>query len=640
VRLFTVAAFLLAGGSLRAQISPGPLSQPHADLEGASKCSSCHAFGIGQRALKCLDCHREIARRVNAKTGYHAGAYKASSDQMDCARCHSEHNGKRFQLTKFDQKKFDHARMAGFELVGKHTSLKCEGCHIASKIKVQPSEIRMKDKNRSFLGMGRECAQCHSDPHKSEFGNECTSCHTQDTWKPAPLFDHSRSVYPLTGKHTAVSCSGCHKPVAGETMPHYRELRYTSCDNCHADPHKGSFENASFQGGCGNCHVTAGWKSLKSDAGFNHNRTKFPLSGKHSDVTCFKCHTSSDFSKPVAFAQCGDCHKDIHGGQFTARAAGSDCASCHNDQGFKPALYRLEDHQKSAFKLEGKHEKVKCESCHKSAGRETVYKLTTTTCQSCHSDVHGAEFAAEPYANKCESCHTQSGFHPSTYAMPQHQQSKFVLTGAHLAVICSDCHQPLRGAVSEAARQYHFTDQSCTGCHRDPHQTREQCETCHGTTKWKTLRTFNHSATKFQLEGAHQTVACIGCHRPLAPAAPRVTAPVAVTRMAATNNGPTANFAKTPNLCHECHEDIHGGQFMRTGEEAKECAACHTVNNWSSRSFDHAKTRFALKDAHEKVRCAQCHTKVLVLDTRETRMYRDTPLECEGCHVNGVVIAR
>lgn len=102
--------------SAHAQISPGPLSRPHQDLEGAAKCNSCHAFGLGQRALKCLDCHREIARRVNDGSGYHAGAYKASANQLDCARCHTEHNGRQLQLTKFDRKTFNHTRMAGFEL--------------------------------------------------------------------------------------------------------------------------------------------------------------------------------------------------------------------------------------------------------------------------------------------------------------------------------------------------------------------------------------------------------------------------------------------------------------------------------------------------------------------------------------------
>ncbi len=637
--LVGLVACFIAAGEARAQISPGPLSQAHADLEGSSKCTSCHAFGIGQRALKCLDCHTEIARRLNARTGYHAGVYKASNDQLDCARCHNEHNGKRFQLTKFDQKGFNHGKMTGFELVGKHTSLKCDGCHTAAKVTVQPAEIRMKDKNKTFLGMGRTCAQCHQDPHKGEFGTECTTCHTQDVWKPAQLFDHSKSVYPLTGKHAAASCSGCHKTPTGEKLPHYRELRYTSCDNCHTDPHKGSFENAAFAGGCSNCHITAGWKSLKTDAGFNHNRTKFPLLGKHSDVSCFKCHTNSDFSKAVPHALCADCHKDIHRGQFTARVAGSDCASCHNEKDFKPALYSVEDHQKSGFRLEGKHEGLKCASCHTPAGADTKYKLTTTTCQSCHTDPHGAQFAAEPYGNKCETCHTQAVFHPSTFTLPKHQETKFVLTGAHLAVICADCHQPLQGAVPVAARQYHYSVQNCTACHMDPHDTRETCETCHSTTQWKALRTFNHSATHFQLEGAHQTATCISCHRPVVAKAPTSTAPAVLANALTARANPTANFAKTPTLCHDCHEDIHGGQFMRDGEAGKECTACHTITNWSSRTFDHAKTKFVLEGAHEKVRCAQCHTKTLALDGRETRLYRDAPLECKGCHANGPEIA-
>ncbi|MEO5923701.1 MAG: hypothetical protein ABIR70_07750 [Bryobacteraceae bacterium] len=609
---------LLAAGSLRAQISPGPLSRAHQDLEGSAKCNSCHVFGLGQKALKCMDCHQEIGRRVAAKTGFHAGAFKATANQLDCARCHAEHNGKQYQITKFDRASFDHAKNGGFELQGKHTSLKCDGCHTAARVKVNVSEIRVKDKSKTFLGMGRECAQCHQDPHKGEFGVECTSCHTQTKWKPAELFDHSKSSYPLTGKHAVANCSGCHKPVWGESMPRFRELRYSSCDNCHTDPHRGSFENASFQGGCANCHITAGWKSLKSDAGFNHSRTKFPLLAKHSDVACFKCHTNSDFSKPVAHVLCADCHKDIHQGQFAKRASGSDCAACHNEQGFKPALFTLEMHQQSAFPLQGKHESVKCESCHKPAGLDTKYKLTTTTCQSCHTDPHGAQFKAEPFADRCEMCHTQNNFHPSTYTLTKHQ-AKFALTGAHQAVVCADCHQPLRGAVSVAARQYHFSVQNCTSCHMDPHETRESCETCHGTSQWKTLRTFNHSATRFTLEGAHQTVTCTGCHRPV---------------KAASINAKTAaspNFAKTPTLCHECHEDIHGGQFMSAGQD-KECTACHTITNWSSRTFDHSKTKFALDGAHEKVRCAQCHTQTLKIDARETRLYRDAPLECKACH--------
>src|ERR1700682_3661489 len=54
-----------------AQISPGPLSRPHQSLKGSTNCPPCHKFG-GQAALKCLNCHAEIATRLNTRRGLHA----------------------------------------------------------------------------------------------------------------------------------------------------------------------------------------------------------------------------------------------------------------------------------------------------------------------------------------------------------------------------------------------------------------------------------------------------------------------------------------------------------------------------------------------------------------------------------------
>src|SRR5581483_9768063 len=81
-----------------AQISPGPLSRAHQQLEGVTKCASCHDFGHGSRSFKCLECHAEIRRRVEAHAGYHGRAYKVTAEQADCARCHMEHNGQAFAL--------------------------------------------------------------------------------------------------------------------------------------------------------------------------------------------------------------------------------------------------------------------------------------------------------------------------------------------------------------------------------------------------------------------------------------------------------------------------------------------------------------------------------------------------------------
>jgi uncharacterized paraquat-inducible protein A len=46
-----------------AQMSPGPLSKAHHDLNGLLQCAKCHVFGTGLPQLRCLDCHQEIAHR-------------------------------------------------------------------------------------------------------------------------------------------------------------------------------------------------------------------------------------------------------------------------------------------------------------------------------------------------------------------------------------------------------------------------------------------------------------------------------------------------------------------------------------------------------------------------------------------------
>ena len=104
-----------------AQMSPGPLSKAHHDLEGTFQCSKCHTFGGSSPELKCLECHGEIARRLTEKRGYHAAQAKPAPGNNDCARCHSEHNGPDYRIVRWpgSREKFDHA-LAGWRLEGKH----------------------------------------------------------------------------------------------------------------------------------------------------------------------------------------------------------------------------------------------------------------------------------------------------------------------------------------------------------------------------------------------------------------------------------------------------------------------------------------------------------------------------------------
>ena len=621
------------------QISPGALSRAHAGLDGPTRCATCHNFGLGQRSLKCLDCHTEIAKRVAAKQGYHAVAYRPSTAQTDCARCHLEHNGRQFQITRLDKKAFDHRSLAGFALEGKHAQLNCEQCHTSAKIPAAArAEIKVKDLNHTFLGLGKECTSCHKDVHNAQLGDNCTRCHSQQAWKPAESFDHRRTQFPLTGLHQNVTCAKCHIAGAADATAKFKGLAFARCENCHNDPHRGAFPEAKFPNTCQACHSTAGWKANAPSNLFNHQTTNFPLHGKHAELVCTQCHKDNDFKRAVAHKLCSNCHEDVHKNQFATRATGADCSSCHSEVKFKPALFTKETHQQSRFKLEGKHGAIECKGCHLPEGKEAVYVLNKLLCGDCHANPHGQEFAAAPYSSRCEQCHTQERFTPNTYGTGRHNQTKFALTGAHAAVLCGDCHKGLiqqpamvTGLIAKStntvARNYHFGNQSCTGCHVDPHEIGPHesdlqksaaltCETCHNNRQWREVKVFDHASTKFALEGSHQAVTCAGCHRP-----------VAASRTAK----PVVNFAHTLQRCADCHEDVHGGQFVSQGAE-KDCTACHTVTRWNDGKFDHNQTRFSLEGAHAKVSCAQCHTKELEKEGRTIRVYRPTPDRCVDCH--------
>jgi hypothetical protein len=634
LRLFALALWCCT--LAQAQIAPGPLSRAHQHLEGVTKCASCHEFGGATRSFKCLECHAEIKRRVDAKIGFHGRNYKGTTGETDCHRCHQEHKGLATPLIKLDRQNFDHQAQTGFALVGKHLQQKCNACHVAAKVPAAArAEIKQKDLNRSFLGLRRECVICHKDEHQGQLGTDCLRCHTMNGFKPASGFNHSTTHFTLTGLHQTTACQKCHGPKPGQDRAQFKGLSYNGCQSCHTDPHRGAFQDVKFRGSCDTCHNTGGFKTNHPGSDFNHATTKFKLSGKHTELACSKCHKSADFHKPIEHERCKDCHEDPHKGQFAARAAGSDCSACHNDTGFKPTRFDRDMHQKSAFPLEGKHTSLKCAECHQPEGKAAVYISRKLICSACHTDRHGGEFAAAPHSNKCDDCHTPAGYLPTTFSVERHAKTQFALTGKHASVACEKCHKPLsgvgatlalapakNGAPATVPRQYHFTSRTCNSCHTDPHQTKLACETCHTSAEWKEVRPFEHSSTRFKIEGAHETVKCVQCHKPSATAdgAAAKTAPV---------------FSNTPMQCFGCHtaKDPHGGQF-RSGGREEDCSTCHVMARWKGEDFNHDKARYVLNQVHRKVECAKCHKDEHEVAGKMVRIYRDTPMECIKCHVN------
>jgi len=384
----------------------------------------------------------------------------------------------------------------------------------------------------SHAAIGNDCARCHPAPwDAATLADRCQACHTDIS---AQLSDPA-SAHGVMMKDRSTTCRACHPEHRGPgaaltdmrsgTFPHdttgyslnshqHRSDRQPfTCADCHGadvtrfDPAVCSTchqqidavfmqkHTLSYGTDCKGCHdgiETIGRK-------FDHSRAIFKLEGKHVGPTCDQCHlgahTAADFKSTPG--DCVACHlkDDAHKGDL-----GKDCGACHKPAGWTPATF---DHNRAAFKLEGRHLEVKCGDCHVN----NVFKGTPATCFACHQkdDNHNGKFGQD-----CAACHSARGWKPSTF---DHNLSAFKLDGKHAAVACEKCH---------VNNVFKGTPVECSACHHDPafHLglfAGMSCAQCHSTSGW--------SAAKFNLphpeptnggEGGngihHGNASCQDCH--------------------------------------------------------------------------------------------------------------------------------
>lgn len=466
-----VLAVVCVGGFVEratGQISPGELAAPHKSLEGVKNCLKCHALGQGPSVEKCLDCHKEIAVQMDRKRGYHFRTVSVA--KQSCFECHNDHAGRDFDLVHWPKgiNGFDHEE-TGYALQGAHGDVKCRKCHVrehvAEDIRTQQSEI---DLDRTFLGLSQTCLACHADEHRGQLAADCVTCHDFHAWKPAPLFDHKHTKYPLTGKHRQVQCSKCH-PVLRDaaatrkedkTYVKYADIASQTCGSCHKDVHQGKLGTD-----CAKCHQTTGWLQIASSS-FDHNVTRFPLRGLHAKVPCEKCHGEGTRMNQIAFARCSDCHKDPHSGQFARRTDGGVCEACHNEDGFVPASFTLVDHEKTRYPLTGAHLAQPCIACHTeiadSGGGARRYVFADLTCEGCHSDIHLAQFQKYGTPKNCEDCHRITLW--ADLDFDHNRDATYALVGAHQSVRCQGCHQTFNQRGTQVVR-YRPLGHACATCH-------------------------------------------------------------------------------------------------------------------------------------------------------------------------------
>lgn len=586
------------------QLSPGDLSNAHAEYEGLSNCTLCHDLGDKVTNKKCLDCHDDIQSLIDEDRGYHADSKIV---KQDCFECHSDHHGLKFDMVRFDEDNFDH-KQTGYFLDGKHEVIDCRDCHIPDNI--QNKDI--KKRTNTFLGLEQECLSCHSDFHQETLSNDCTSCHDTEKFRPASKFDHEETRYILKGKHLQVDCKECHQVTTknGAEFQAFADLSFEDCKSCHDDPH-----NQQLKGKCMQCHTDQSFSIFKGRGRFDHKLTGFNLKGRHKAIDCFACHKET--SNPVMVFQdqvnkqeknCAACHSDVHEGKF-----GNDCANCHKESSFLTlGAMTFFNHNVTDFPLEGKHAGVDCKQCHTSKSR---YDMDFASCNNCHEDYHQGEFIKEEVSPDCDACHSlQKGFEYSLFTVEEHMTTTFPLQGAHMATPCFACH------ISEDRWTFRNLGADCIDCHDDLHDgfldkkfyPENECKSCHKEGAWSMVE-FDHYLTDWPLDGKHLEVACRECHFEMK-----------------GNIVENQTFNALESNCTSCHENIHEEMFAVNGET--DCTRCHVTGSWYPEKFDHNTTLFPLEGRHAEIECNECH-KLIVKEEITVVNYKIEKFECIDCHL-------
>jgi hypothetical protein len=276
-------------------------------LEGKHKtipCVSCHVNGnykLGK--LQCYDCHQ--------KDDKHQGKLG-----RDCGKCHRPEKG---------APKFNHDSMTKFQRTGVHRTVACSLCH--QRKTPQNPALSVADWKKTAAGKldltfpvrGKQCSDCHADPHQGNVGSDCSACHSTADFrgisggraKSIRPRDHGGSwlrrhaTLPENDRDPGAekrSCATCHGAP--------------SCTHCHrTNPprsHTALFRIrthgavASFDpSACSTCHIGASCiQCHRRTPPLNHRgawRTMHGYAaGSFADNNCFVCHRRSD---------CALCHR-------------------------------------------------------------------------------------------------------------------------------------------------------------------------------------------------------------------------------------------------------------------------------------------------------------------------------------------
>jgi predicted CXXCH cytochrome family protein len=365
------------------------------------------------------------------------------------------------------------------------------------------------------------------------------------------------------------------------------------------------------------------WAQNEPRTAASHDKTNFPLVGKHRSVACGDCHLNGVLAGTPM--DCEACHWVRRQDDQYKLNFGIHCADCHTPFDWKKLKANSWEHgQATGFQLDGVHKTMDCTSCHQG----NVFKGQIRECYSCHREEYerAPNHVKANYSTDCRGCH----FSMMTWTGGRTDHSSFLLRGRHTAAACADCH---------INNVYAGTPRECVGCHladynatRDPNHKlagfSTDCVSCHGSS----AQTWNNAAVSHDqywlLQGAHKNLDCSKCH--------------------------SAGY-DLPRDCYGCHrgdyEKTTNPNHRQSGYSTF-CDNCHFASHtsWHQAVFTHKfpiksgkHAGFACTDCHLTgnylvFSCIDCHThSKSTVDSKhkDVRGYSYNSQACYSCHPQG-----
>ena len=356
-----------------------PLLGAHALVD----CESCHYNQQGHEftmtEIECKGCHLDNYKSTDNPN------HRQAKFAIACEECHT------IASVTWHETTYQHS--PSFVLTGAHLKSQCSACHTTV-----------------FSGTTDICYDCHmleyngtSDPNHLAFGflTDCKICHNEDTWENVIFSHYNISGFDLTGSHQTLTCTQCHLNNQLTDLPR-------ACYGCHENDYNAATDPNhvanNFNHDCSECHSTNFWHP----ATFDHNLTKFPLTGAHKGRACKDCHRQG---YDGISTECYSCHQEDYNStsdpNHTTAQFPVQCENCHNTNKWDESTLNHDAQFFPIYSGEHRGEWNNCTDCHVDPSNYKKFE-----CINCHShgknsmdgehdDVNGYQYVS----TRCYECH-------------------------------------------------------------------------------------------------------------------------------------------------------------------------------------------------------------------------------------------